>query len=131
VTAALPQIARVGFHAGTTMDTHDSKRKPSQLNKQVIRFGTHKINIYQRGDVIDSSYYFRIHLKEEDRFYRKSLQTTDRVEARQRAQNELIDLLSKLKTGRRVVASSLVLGVANVVVGDCHRVSLRRHFTID
>jgi len=89
------------------MDTNDSKRKPSQLNKQVIRFGTHKVTIYQRGDVIDSSYYFRIHIKEEDRFYRKSLQTADRTEAREKAQSELIDLLSKLKTGQRILALSL------------------------
>jgi integrase len=85
--------------------------RPSQVNQFVVPFGTYRITLYQRGDIEESSWYFRIHLKDEDRFYRKSLGTKDKAEAVQKAQDELITLLAKIKAGERI----LTLSVADLV----------------
>ena len=67
-----------------------STRQPSQLNSEIIQFGSRHFTIYQRGDVKHSSWFFRVYLKEEDRFYRKSLKTRDRNTAIQRGTDELL-----------------------------------------
>ena len=56
----------------------DYGKRGSELNKKVISFGRHKVTLYRRGDVTQSSWYFRVHIKEEDRNYRQSLHTLDR-----------------------------------------------------
>jgi integrase len=79
----------------------------SQVGQHTLQFGSHKVTLYKRGDTGDSSWFFRVHLKDEDRFYRKSLGTKDKEEASRRAHDELVALLAKLQSGQRILALSL------------------------
>jgi integrase len=83
------------------------KVKPSQIDTEVLNFGPYSCTIYRRGDVIDSSWYFRHHLAAENRFFRKSLKTKDRATAVQNAGKELFDLIGKMTSGERILALSL------------------------
>ncbi len=49
----------------------------------------------------------RLYLKEEGRYFRKSLGTQDPRQAKERATTELVHLLAKLETGQRILAISL------------------------
>lgn len=73
-------------------------------SKRHIRFGHHRVTLYKRDDVIESSYFMRIYLKDEERYFKKSLGTKDQREAIEKAQAEVINLLAKLKAGERVVS---------------------------
>ena len=79
----------------------------SEKDKQVIRFGRTKATIYRRSDIERSSWFLRIHLKEEGRHYRKSLQTLNREEAVNRAHDAVLDVLTKVSSGQRILALSL------------------------
>jgi hypothetical protein len=57
----------------------------SQVGQHTLTFGSHKVTLYKRGDTADNGWFFRIHLKDEDRFYRKSLNTKDKEEAKRLA----------------------------------------------
>jgi integrase len=94
------RFLRVGFEVKTVMPA-------SQVGQHTLTFGSHKVTLYKRGDTQDSSWFFRIHLKDEDRFYRKSLDTKDKDVAAKRAHDELIALLSRLQSGQRILALSL------------------------
>ncbi len=76
-------------------------------DKETVPFGAYRASIYRRADVGSSSYFMRLYLKDEGRYYRKSLGTKDRREARERATTELVQLLAKLQTGQRILAISL------------------------
>jgi hypothetical protein len=71
-------------------------RAGSPLDRVKISFGKYKITLYRRTDVRVSSWFFSIHLKEEDRKYRKSLNTDDLEQAKVAAQTEVINILAKL-----------------------------------
>ena len=86
-------------------------------NKQTVRFGKYRATIYRRADVANSSYFLRIYLKDEGRYYRKSLQTHNRKEAIDLATTELVNVLAKVESGQRILAISL---------GD-----LRRRFALE
>jgi cation transport regulator ChaB len=79
----------------------------SEKNKQVIRFGRNKATIYRRSDIEHSSWFLRIHLTEEGRHYRKSLRTLDREEALNRAHDTVLDVLTKVNSGERILSLSL------------------------
>lgn len=85
----------------------DYGTRSSERNKQIIPFGNRKATIYRRGDLENSSWFYRIYIREEKRHYRKSLKTTDRREAIQFAQDELVSILAKIRTGERILAISL------------------------
>jgi hypothetical protein len=85
----------------------DYGQRGYEADKRVIQFGTHKITLYKRTDVQNSSWSFRIHVKEEDRHYRKSLGTMDYKEALRASESAVIDLLATVKSGRRVLALRL------------------------
>jgi hypothetical protein len=90
-----------------------SKKRVSQpaiKNLQEIRYGDTVCAIYRRSDIANGSWFFRTHLKQERRYYRVSLKTTDRLEAKQRAQQEMLKVLAKLGAGQPVMAISLELG---------------------
>jgi len=95
-TRSAPYVARQ--HYGT---------RRSEKDKQVIRFGRTKATIYRRSDIEHSSWFLRIHLKEEGRHYRKSLQTLNRQEAADRAHDVVLDVLTKVNSGQRILALSL------------------------
>jgi|ERR1039458_4315314 integrase len=86
-------------------------------DKEAIRFGKYRATIYRRGDVANSSYFLRFYLKDEGRYYRKSLQTQIRREAIALATTEVVNVLAKVESGQRILAISL---------GD-----LRRRFALD
>jgi integrase len=96
------QSRRSPYIASRDYGTRDSEKR-----KQVIRFGRAKATLYRRSDIERSSWFIRIHLKEERRHYRKSLQTMDREEALIRAHDVVIDLLAKVSSGQRILALSL------------------------
>jgi integrase len=85
----------------------DYRTRGYEADKRVIQFGTHKITLYKRSDVHNSSWSFRIHLKEEDRHYRKSLRTADYKDAVAASESAVIDLLATVKSGQRVLALRL------------------------
>ena len=87
--------------------SRDYGTRGAERDKQVVRFGTHKATLYRRSDIESSSWFVRIHLKEEGRHYRKSLQTTDKQEALARAHTEIINVLAKVQSGQRILALSL------------------------
>lgn len=76
-------------------------------SKRHIRFGNHRITLYKRDDIEVSSYFMRIYLKHEKRYFKKSLHTMDVDEAASKAQNEVINLLAKIQAGERVVSISI------------------------
>lgn len=78
-----------------------------EIDKRVVPFGNHKFTLYKRSDVQNSSWIFRIHLKEEDRHYRRSLGTTDYNEALKASTTAVIELLATVKSGQRVLALRL------------------------
>jgi integrase len=86
-------------------------------DKETVRFGKYRATIYRRGDVANSSFFLRFYLKDEGRYYRKSLQTQNRREAIAMATTEVVDVLAKVESGQRILAISL---------GD-----LRRRFALD
>jgi hypothetical protein len=61
-------------------------------DKETIPFGTYRATIYRRSDVGTSSYFMRMYLKEEGRYFRKSLGTQDRKQAKERLTTELLTI---------------------------------------
>jgi integrase len=85
----------------------DYGTRGSQKDRHVIPFGDLNVTLYRRTDVEKSSWFFRIHIKEEDRNYRKSLGTDDLQAAIKAAQREIIKILAKVASGQRVLALAL------------------------
>lgn len=85
----------------------DYGTRSAELDKQVIRFGHRKATLYRRKDLEHGSWFLRLYLKEEKRHFRKSLQTSDKREALELAQTEIVNLLSKVQMGQRILAISL------------------------
>lgn len=72
-----------------------------------VKVGTHEGVISRRNDGKSSKFYFRYYLTSEKRYYRKSLDTEDVLEAKKRATDALIEILGKINTGQRVISISL------------------------
>jgi len=75
--------------------------------RHVLTFGRHRVTLYRRTDVHNSSWFFSLHLREEDRKYRKSLKTDSLDEAKSLAGTEVINILAKVQSGQRILALSL------------------------
>jgi site-specific recombinase XerD len=108
--AAEPPEAPIAAKAGRSrpyVAQTDYGTRRAELQKQVILFGTARATIYRRPDVQRGSWYFRTYLKAERRQYKASLKTTDRREAIKFAENELVDILAKVKSGQRILSLSL------------------------
>jgi hypothetical protein len=73
----------------------------------VQRLGDRRITLYRRTDIQDSCWFFCVYLREEKRQYRISLKTTDRHEAKRKAENVLIELLSKIRNGEKILSYSI------------------------
>jgi integrase len=85
----------------------DYGKRESQKDKQVIEIGEFSVTLYRRSDVQNSSWFFRIHIKQEDRNYRKSLGTDDLPTAKKRVYTEVVKILGKVDSGQRVLALAL------------------------
>src|SRR5450755_1974105 len=93
--------------SGGYVAKRDYGTRGAERDKQPIRFGRSIAIIYRRGDIENSSWFFRLYLKEERRHYRKSLRTADRKEAFDLAHNEIVAILAKVQTGVRILAIDL------------------------
>jgi integrase len=91
----------------TYVATADYGKRNSELDKRVMQFGNHSVTLYRRPDALRSSWYFRIHIKEEKRHYRQSLKTHDLNQAKSVAQEQVINILSKVRSGERILDLSL------------------------
>lgn len=91
----------------TYIAQRDYGTRGCEQDKDVIRFGKTKVTLYRRGDLESGSWFFRIHLKDERRHYRKSLRTTNKSEALERLHDEVIALLAKVQSGQRILAVSV------------------------
>jgi hypothetical protein len=85
-------------------------RVTSVINVHYIPFGGTRGAIYRRTDIANSSWFFRIHLKKEKRYYRVSLKTRNRAEALENAERVMRQVFTKVDTGQSVMAISLELG---------------------
>jgi integrase len=85
----------------------DYGTRGSQKDKRVIPFGDLNLTLYRRADVEKSSWFMRVHIKQEDRNYRKSLGTDDYQAAVKAAQREVIGILAKVQSGQRILALAL------------------------
>jgi integrase len=73
----------------------------------VQRIGDRRITLYRRNDVADSSWFFCVYLREEQRQYRVSLRTSARDEAKRKAETILIELLGRVRNGEKILSPSL------------------------
>jgi hypothetical protein len=78
-----------------------------EINQKIVMFASHKITLYQRSDVHQSSWWFRLHIKTEKRQYRRSLRTLDLNEALKLYEASVLEILTKMKSGQRILALRL------------------------
>jgi len=90
------------YKAATDYNTRNFER-----NKKFISFGEYRITLYERSDLANSSWYFRVYVKEEGRNYRQSLNTTDPVLAEKAVTHEMIKTLKRVDNGERLLALEL------------------------
>ena len=79
----------------------------AETNKRVLTFGSTKVTLYQRKDNGSPCWYFKIRLKGERQYYKRSLKTPSFGVAKDLAQDKVIEILAALKNGDRVVSLSL------------------------
>jgi integrase len=84
-----------------------ASQKSSYTDRIVQRIGDRRITLYRRADIADSSWFLCVYLREEKRQYRVSLRTTARDEAKRKAESVLIDLLSRIRSGEKILSPSL------------------------
>jgi len=84
-----------------------SQRGGFYSERLVQRLGDRKITLYRRTDINDSSWFFCVYLREEKRQYRVSLKTTDRQQAKRKAEDVLIELLGRIRGGEKILSPSL------------------------
>jgi hypothetical protein len=85
----------------------DYGTRGAERAKQVVKFGRVRATIFKRGDIDNSSWFFRLYLKEERRHFRRSLRTSDRREALDIAHDEIVTILAKLQSGQRILSVAL------------------------
>ena len=78
-----------------------------QKDTESLVFGSYTGSLYRCADLSQSSWFFRIYLKEEGRHFRKSLKTDDVRLARELATKELMQILAGVQSGQRILAVSL------------------------
>lgn len=83
----------------------DYGKRNSERNKKIIQFGDYTVTLYERADLANSSWYFRVYIKEEGRNYRQSLNTTDPVAAEKAVTHEMIKLLKRVDNGEKLLAA--------------------------
>ena len=80
----------------------------AELSRYPITFGSTRGLIYRRPDSTNGNWYFRVFIKEISRYIRKSLKTRDIREAKRFAEDELLNLLTKRKSGQALVSCSFI-----------------------
>jgi integrase len=72
--------------------------------KTVIPFGNIKITLFKLSADVGSSWYFKIRLKGERQYYKRSLRTSDIAEAKSAAMSAVVDILAAQKAGEAIVS---------------------------
>jgi integrase len=91
----------------TYVAKRDYGSRGAERAKQIVKFGRARATIYKRADIDNSSWFFRLYLKEEKRHFRRSLKTSDRREALDILHDEVVAILAKQQTGQRILAVPL------------------------
>ena len=83
----------------------------------------------------NGNYYFRTWISEEQQYYRLSLRTKSKVDALKRGEDEMLDILSKIKNGYTIFGMSWEELCNNFLVHtqkrvDTERITQRRYETI-
>jgi integrase len=97
-------MKRVSLVAGNRAQP---RKAGSYSDRIVQRLGDRRITLYRRTDIDDSSWFFCVYLREEKRQYRISLKTTDRQQAKRKAEDVLIELLGRIRGGEKILSPSL------------------------
>ncbi len=85
----------------------ESNTGGSYKSRVVQRFGDRRITLYRRADIAEGSWFLCLYLREEKRQYRVSLKTDSLERAKRAAEDLLIDLLGRVRSGERVLSPTL------------------------
>ena len=79
----------------------------AEINKRELAVGKTKVTLYQRKDNGSPSWYFKMRVKGERQYYKRSLKTTSFTEAKELAEEKVIELLGAIKAGDKIVSPTL------------------------
>lgn len=79
----------------------------AEINKRELAIGKTKVTLYQRKDNGSPCWYFKLRIKGERQYYKRSLKTTLYSEAKELAEERVIELLGAIKAGDKIVSPSL------------------------
>ena len=79
----------------------------AEINKRELAIGKTKVTLYQRKDNGSPSWYFKMRIKGERQYYKRSLKTTSFPEAKELAEEAVIGLLGAIKAGDKIVSPSI------------------------
>jgi integrase len=98
--------------------SRDYGTRSAELDRFKVRFGRHAATIYRRKDSGASTWHFRIYLKDEHVHYRKSLRTTDKRDAVQFAEQEIVNILAKQQNGQKIRSQTFAEAVRAFQLAD-------------
>jgi integrase len=79
----------------------------AEINKRELAIGKTKVTLYQRKDNGSPSWYFKMRIKGERQYYKRSLKTSSFPEAKELAEEAVIGLLGAIKAGDKIVSPSI------------------------
>ena len=96
----------------------DYGTRGSEVGKFKVPFGGQRATIYRRKDSGASTWHFRLYVRDEGVHYRRSLKTSDRREAVQFAEKEIISILAKQQNGLKVISPTFAEAVRAFQLSD-------------
>jgi integrase len=79
----------------------------AEINKRELQVGKTKVTLYQRKDNGSPCWYFKLRIKGERQYYKRSLKTASFAEAKELAEEKVIALLGSIQQGHKVVSLAL------------------------
>ena len=79
----------------------------AEINKRELAIGKTKVTLYQRKDNGSPCWYFKMRVKGERQYFKRSLKTTSFTEAKELAEEKVIELLGAIKAGDKIVSPTL------------------------
>ena len=98
--------------------SRDYGTRGAELNRFKVRFGRHTATIYRRKDSEALTWHFRLYVKDEGLHYRKSLKTSDRRDAVQFAEQEIVSLLAKQQNGLKIRSPTVAEAIRAFQLND-------------
>lgn len=98
--------------------SRDYGTRGSELNRFKVRFGRHTATIYRRKGSEALTWHFRLYVKDEALHYRKSLKTSDRRDAVQFAEQEIVSLLAKQQNGLKIRSPTVAEAIRAFQLND-------------